>query len=153
MYLFVVFLPFAGFLISGVFGRFFGRKLSIYLSTSMIFLLFLFVSFVFYEVCIMNSVVTIKLSTWLLVDILKVRFGFLFDDLTAAMLFIISIISFFVHLYSIGYLDHDPYATRFFSFLSLFTFFMILLVTSDNFLQLFFGWEGVGLCSYFLISF
>ena len=69
------------------------------------------------------------------------------------MSFIVTFISFLVHLYSIEYMNHDPHLNRFMSYLSLFTFFMIILITGDNFLQLFLGWEGVGICSYLLISF
>lgn len=69
------------------------------------------------------------------------------------MLLVITCISFFVHFYSVGYMLADPHLTRFMSFLSLFTFFMLFLVCSDNFIQMFFGWEGVGLCSYLLINF
>ena len=69
------------------------------------------------------------------------------------MLVVVCLVSSIVHIYSIGYMSHDPHKTRFMAYLSLFTFAMLMLVTSDNFLQLFFGWEGVGLCSYFLIGF
>ena len=77
----------------------------------------------------------------------------LFDSLTCTMLVIISLISFIVHFFSVGYMAVDPHLTRFMSFLSLFTFFMLFLVSADNFLQMFIGWEGVGLCSYLLINF
>ena len=79
--------------------------------------------------------------------------GFLFDSVSSVMLVIITSISFFVYIYSISYMSEDPYISRFMSYLSLFTFFMIILVTADNFLQLYAGWEGVGLCSYLLINF
>ena len=75
------------------------------------------------------------------------------DALSAVMLVVVNSISSLVHIYSIGYMSHDPHKPRFMAYLSLFTFAMLTLVTSDNFLQLFFGWEGVGLCSYFLIGF
>jgi NADH:ubiquinone oxidoreductase subunit 5 (subunit L)/multisubunit Na+/H+ antiporter MnhA subunit len=97
--------------------------------------------------------VSITLYNWIILDYSKIVIGFLFDSLTSVMLLIITSISFFVHLYSIGYMSHDPHLNRFMSYLSLFTFFMLILVTSDNFLQLFLGWEGVGICSYLLISF
>jgi NADH-quinone oxidoreductase subunit L len=93
------------------------------------------------------------LYNWIVLDYSKIVIGFLFDSLTSVMLLIITSISFFVHLYSIGYMSHDPHLNRFMSYLSLFTFFMLILVTSDNFLQLFLGWEGVGICSYLLINF
>jgi NADH:ubiquinone oxidoreductase subunit 5 (subunit L)/multisubunit Na+/H+ antiporter MnhA subunit len=82
-----------------------------------------------------------------------VQIGLLFDSVSSLMLVVITFISLLVHLYSTTYLIDDPYLSRFMSYLSLFTFFMILLVTSDNFIQIFIGWEGVGLCSYLLIIF
>ena len=99
------------------------------------------------------SVVSLKFFDWVVFDISVISFGLFFDSLTSYMLFIITGISFLVHVYSLGYMSHDPYITRFISYLSLFTFFMIFLVTADNFLQMFIGWEGVGLCSYLLINF
>jgi len=77
----------------------------------------------------------------------------MFDSLTVSMFLVVNIISFLVHLYSINYMSEDPHIIRFMSFLSFFTFFMLILVSADNFLQMFLGWEGVGLCSYLLISF
>lgn len=84
---------------------------------------------------------------------MNIKWGFLFDSVTALMLVVVTTISFFVHLYSVSYMDHDPHLQRFLSYLSLFTFFMLILVTANNFLQMFVGWEGVGLASYLLISF
>lgn len=86
-------------------------------------------------------------------EALNVNIGLLFDSLTCIMLLIVTGISFFVHLYSVGYMSHDPHIVRFISYLSLFTFFMLILVTADNYVQMFIGWEGVGLCSYLLINF
>lgn len=86
-------------------------------------------------------------------DATTINIGLLFDSLTCMMLIIVTGISFLVHLYSIGYMSHDPHISRFMSYLSLFTFFMLVLVTSDNYVQMFIGWEGVGLCSYLLITF
>ena len=90
---------------------------------------------------------------WVLTGCVKISWGFIFDTLSTSMLFMISIVSFLVHFYSIGYMGEDPHLPRFMSYLSLFTFFMFILVTGDNFIQLFLGWEGVGLCSYLLINF
>jgi proton-translocating NADH-quinone oxidoreductase chain L len=84
---------------------------------------------------------------------LDVNWSFLFDSITAMMLVVVTTISFFVHVYSVSYMEHDPHLQRFLSYLSLFTFFMLILVTASNFLQMFVGWEGVGLASYLLISF
>ncbi len=90
---------------------------------------------------------------WISSGCVKISWGFLFDSLSSSMLLMISIVSCLVHFYSIGYMGEDPHLPRFLSYLSLFTFFMFILVTSDNFIQLFLGWEGVGLCSYLLINF
>src|SRR6185503_16174244 len=90
---------------------------------------------------------------WIVSGDLKIDWALRVDTLTAVMLVVVTTISAFVHLYSIGYMAEDPYRPRFFSYLSLFTFAMLMLVTSDNLVQLFFGWEGVGLMSYLLIGF
>src|SRR5215475_467809 len=95
----------------------------------------------------------VTLFPWIIAGELKVDWGLRIDTLTAVMLVVVTTISSFVHLYSIGYMEEDPYRPRFFSYLSLFTFAMLMLVTADNLVQLFFGWEGVGLMSYLLIGF
>jgi NADH-ubiquinone oxidoreductase chain 5 len=97
--------------------------------------------------------VYIKLGTWISSEVMHVDCGFMFDSLTATMCVVVTFISFLVHLYSIEYMSHDPHLPRFMSYLSLFTFFMLILITGDNFIQMFVGWEGVGLCSYLLINF
>jgi NADH-quinone oxidoreductase subunit L len=91
--------------------------------------------------------------TWIASGDLKVEWALRIDTLTAVMLVVVNTVSAFVHLYSIGYMNEDPYRPRFFAYLSIFTFFMLMLVTSDNLVQMFFGWEGVGLASYLLIGF
>jgi NADH:ubiquinone oxidoreductase subunit 5 (subunit L)/multisubunit Na+/H+ antiporter MnhA subunit len=153
MYLLILIFPLIGFLLSGLLGKYFGRIGSAYLSTISLFLTLLLSIIFFYEICLCKSVINIKLYSWMLLDIFTIDIGFLFDTVSVTMIFIISIISFFVHLYSNIYMSHDPHISRFMSYLSLFTFFMLVLVTSDNFFQLFVGWEGVGLCSYLLINF
>lgn len=95
----------------------------------------------------------IKVATWISSDTLNVDWGFLFDTLTAIMCVVVTFISSLVHLYSTEYMSHDPHLSRFMSYLSLFTFFMMILITADNFIQMFVGWEGVGLCSFLLINF
>lgn len=107
----------------------------------------------FFEVFLAAAPTYLRLGRWLDVELLSVHYGLQFDNLTVTMLVVVCTISALVHLYSTGYLEGDPHLPRFMSYLSLFTFLMIVLVTSDNFLQLFIGWEGVGLCSYLLISF
>ena len=153
MYLLVIFFPIMGALIAGLFGRFVGRYGSIIISTTCMFLSFLISLFIFYEVSLSNSVCLIKLINWFDVGLLNTSWGFLFDTLTSMMLIIVTLISFLVHLYSIGYMSEDPHISRFMSYLSLFTVFMLFLVTADNFIQMFLGWEGVGLSSYLLINF
>ena len=93
------------------------------------------------------------MGSWIQSDILQVDWSFLFDSLTVTMLVVVTTVSLLVHIYAANYMLEDPHLSRFMSYLSLFTFFMIILVTADNFLQLFLGWEGVGICSYLLINF
>ena len=153
MYLLIIFFPLMGAFLTGFFGRFFGRIGSIFITTICLFISFLLSLFIFFEVGLSNSVCNIKILPWFDVGLLNVSWGFLFDPLTSFMLIIVTLISFLVHIYSISYMGHDPYLTRFMSYLSLFTLFMLFLVTSDNFIQMFLGWEGVGLASYLLINF
>jgi NADH-ubiquinone oxidoreductase chain 5 len=108
---------------------------------------------VFIETGINNIPVSIELFRWIDSESLNVSWGFNFDSLTVSMLIPVLIVSSLVHIYSIGYMSHDPHNQRFFSYLSLFTFMMIILVTANNFLLMFVGWEGVGICSYLLVSF
>jgi NADH:ubiquinone oxidoreductase subunit 5 (subunit L)/multisubunit Na+/H+ antiporter MnhA subunit len=105
------------------------------------------------EVGINGNTVYIDLFTWIDSEMLHASWGFLFDSLTVIMLITVTTVSGMVHLYSIGYMGEDPHVPRFMSYLSLFTFFMLILVTGDNYLQMFFGWEGIGLSSYLLINF
>jgi proton-translocating NADH-quinone oxidoreductase chain L len=153
MYNLVLLLPFLAFLQACFGGFFLGRDLSAIFSVSLLGLAAVTSWFIFAEVCLGQAAVTYPLYSWLVFDLFRVQFGLFFDSLTATMLVVITTISFLVHLYSTEYMGHDPFLTRFLSFLSLFTFFMLILVTSDNLVQLFLGWEGVGLCSYLLINF
>src|SRR6204780_1627244 len=109
--------------------------------------------FVFVDVGFMHHDARIALFPWIQSGDLQVAWSLRVDTLTAVMLVVVNTVSSLVHLYSIGYMDEDPYRPRFFAYLSLFTFAMLMLVTSDNLVQLFFGWEGVGLASYLLIGF
>ena len=109
--------------------------------------------FTFLEVGLNQISVKIELFRWIDAEWLNIKWGFNFDSLTVSMLIPVLIVSSLVHIYSIGYMSHDPHNQRFFSYLSLFTFMMIILVTADNFLLMFVGWEGVGVCSYLLVSF
>jgi proton-translocating NADH-quinone oxidoreductase chain L len=153
MYLLLVFLPLVGSISAGLFGRFLGTKGSQIITTSCLALTTLFSWYAFFEVGLSGNIVYIDLFTWLDSEMLHASWGFLFDSLTVIMLITVTTVSCMVHLYSIGYMGEDPHVPRFMCYLSLFTFFMLMLVTADNFLQMFLGWEGVGLCSYLLISF
>ena len=153
MYLILIFLPLISSITVGLFGRFVGTKGSSLISVFCLFITTIISFFCFYEVGLSNGFVYINLIKWIDSDLLNVDWGFLFDSLTVVMCCIITFISFLVHLYSIEYMSHDPHLPRFMSYLSLFTFFMLILVTADNYVQMFVGWEGVGLCSYLLINF
>lgn len=153
MYWLILLFPLMATIFSGLLGFYIGRQGACFITCFFGFLNCLLGIFIFYEVCICNALVTLDLWTWIDISSYNITFGLLFDSLTAMMLLIITFISFLVHVYSVDYMSHDPYQTRFMCYLSLFTFFMLVLVTADNFLQLFVGWEGVGLCSYLLINF
>ena len=153
MYLTVIILPLINFLIVILFGRFLGNKGSQILILINMFLTFLLSYFIFYEVNLKGSVCFLKLFSWFNIGLFNLDWGFLFDPLTATMLIVVNTVSFLVHLYSIEYMKYDPFLPRFLSYLSLFTFFMLILITADNLIQLFVGWEGVGLASYLLINF
>jgi NADH-ubiquinone oxidoreductase chain 5 len=153
MYLLLVFLSLIGSCFAGLFGRYLGSYGSSIITTGCLFLSFLISLFAFYEVALVGCFVYIKLTTWISSEVLNVDWGFMFDSLTVTMCVVVTFISFLVHLYSTEYMSHDPHLARFMSYLSLFTFFMLILVTADNFVQMFVGWEGVGLCSYLLINF
>lgn len=153
MYIPLVFLSFIGFCIAGLFGRHIGPKGSAIVTTGCLATSFLLSLFAFYEVGLMGSVVYIRLAPWVSSEVLLINWGFMFDSLTVVMCVVVTFISSLVHLYSIEYMSHDPHLPRFMSYLSLFTFFMLILVTADNYIQMFLGWEGIGLCSYLLINF
>uniref|UniRef100_UPI00404A4AE2 NADH-quinone oxidoreductase subunit L n=1 Tax=Gelidibacter sp. TaxID=2018083 RepID=UPI00404A4AE2 len=153
MYLILVFLPLISSISAGLFGRYLGPKGSSITTVTLLFCTFFTATFAFYEVALLGSPVYIKLSPWINSEVLNVDWGFLFDSLTVTMCCIVTFVSSLVHLYSTEYMAHDPHLSRFMSYLSLFTFFMLILVTADNYIQMFVGWEGVGLCSYLLINF
>lgn len=153
MYVLLIFLSAIGSCFAGLFGRHLGFLGSIFITTNCLFFSFIFSLFVFYEVALRNCFVYVKLGTWVNSEILQVSWGFMFDSLTVCMCVVITFVSLSVHLYSSEYLQHDPHLPRFMAYLSLFTFFMLILISADNLLQMFVGWEGVGLCSYLLINF
>jgi len=149
----IVFLPLLGALISGILGKHLGLRLSHFISCSLIVVPFLLSSYLFYLTLNLNQPSNVFLIDWIVSGNLQSSWSLKFDTLTSVMLVVVTSVSALVHIYSIGYMSHDPHQYRFFSYLSFFTFAMLMLVTSDNLLQLFFGWEGVGLASYLLIGF
>nr|YP_009722267.1 NADH dehydrogenase subunit 5 [Morchella importuna]QGN66669.1 NADH dehydrogenase subunit 5 [Morchella importuna] len=153
MYLAIITLPLLGSIASGLFGRKIGVTGSQLITSSLVILTTLLAIAAYFEVGLNSIPVSIKLFTWIDSESLNVFIGFHFDSLTVSMLIPVLIVSSLVHIYSIGYMSHDPHNQRFFSYLSLFTWFMILLVTANNFLLMFVGWEGVGICSYLLVNF
>jgi len=153
MYLNIVFLPLVGSFLSGFFGRFLGPLGTSIVTTFCVLFSLLFSFFAFFEAGFCSTPCYLKLLTWFNSEYLFANWAFQFDSLTVVMLIVVTFISSLVHLYSTEYMSHDPHLPRFMSYLSLFTFFMLILVTADNFIQLFVGWEGVGLCSYLLINF
>lgn len=153
MYLLILLLPLLSTIFSGLFGRWLGGRGAANLSTSLIVTTFLISCFAFYEVAFLKATCLIELNPWIITETYNLHWGFLFDTLTCVMLIVVTSISSLVHLYSTEYMGEDPHLARFMAYLSFFTFFMLILVTGDNFLQMFVGWEGVGLCSYLLINF
>ena len=149
----IVFLPLLGSLVVGFFGKKLNLMLSHTLSCIMIIIPF-FLSLYFLKLTLSESYnLVVPLFEWLSSGDLITEWSLRLDLLTSVMLVVVTSVSSLVHIYSIGYMSHDPHQTRFFAYLSFFTFAMLILVTSNNFLQLFFGWEGVGLASYLLIGF
>jgi len=153
MYLAIITLPLLGAIVSGFFGRKVGVSGAQLITSLSIVITTLLALVAFIEVGINNISVSINLFKWIDSESLDVLWGFHFDSLTVSMLVPVLIVSSLVHIYSIGYMSHDPHNQRFFSYLSLFTFMMVILVTANNFLLMFVGWEGVGICSYLLVSF
>ena len=153
MYLALIILPMLGSVISGFFGRKVGATGAQLITCSCVIATTVLCVIAFLEVGLNNIPVCIELFRWIDSESLNVHWGFQFDSLTVSMLIPVLTISSLVHVYSIGYMSMDPHKQRFFSYLSLFTFMMIILVTSNNFLLMFVGWEGVGICSYLLVNF
>src|SRR6478609_4735203 len=153
MYAAIVFLPLLGSAIAGLFGRVLGARPSELVTTGLLFVSAALSVAAFYDVAIQGHNYIIPILPWIHSAAFQVDWTVRIDSITAVMLVVVTGVSSLVHLYSIGYMHEDPHRPRFFSYLSLFTFAMLMLVTANNFLQLFFGWEGVGLASYLLIGF
>ena len=149
----IIALPLIASIISGFFGKFIGDRNSEIVTSLLVSISAVFSILVLYDVMINQYQDNIVIATWISSGTLDVNWSMKIDPLSAVMLVVVTSVSALVHIYSIGYMSHDPHKPRFMAYLSLFTFAMLMLVTSDNFVQLFFGWEGVGLCSYFLIGF
>ncbi|MEP9366920.1 NADH-quinone oxidoreductase subunit L [Xanthobacter sp. VNH20] len=153
MYQAIVFLPLIGFLIAGLFGRVLGARPAEIITTAFLFISCALAWVAFFQVGFGGHDAHVQVMRWIHVGDLKIDWAFRIDTMTVVMLIVVTTVSSLVHLYSIGYMHEDPSRQRFFAYLSLFTFAMLMLVTADNLVQLFFGWEGVGLASYLLIGF
>lgn len=148
-----VFAPLLGFLLAGAFGRIWGDRFAQIITCSLMAISAVAASVTFYDVALQHAPQMIHLASWFKVDGVNLSWGLKIDTLTAVMLIVVTYVSLMVHIYSVGYMSHDKSIARFMCYLSLFTFCMLMLVTAPNFLQMFFGWEGVGLASYLLIGF
>tara|TARA_Y100000590_G_scaffold331009_1_gene376072 strand:- start:437 stop:2350 length:1914 start_codon:yes stop_codon:yes gene_type:complete len=149
----IVFLPLVAAIISGFFGKYIGERTCEILTSLFVSISAVLSIIVFYKILSQDYENNLVVASWISSGSLNVNWSIKIDALSSVMLVVVNLISALVHIYSIGYMSHDPHKPRFMAYLSLFTFAMLTLVTSDNFLQLFFGWEGVGLCSYFLIGY
>ncbi len=149
----IIALPLIASIISGFFGKLIGDRSSEIITSLLVSISAIFSIVVLYEVVVNQYQENIIIATWISSGSLEVNWSMNIDSLSAVMLVVVTSVSALVHIYSIGYMSHDPHKPRFMAYLSLFTFAMLMLVTADNFIQLFFGWESVGLCSYFLIGF
>ena len=149
----IIFSPLIGSIISGFFGKKLGDNFCQILTSLLVSISALLSLFIFYKVLNSDYSSNKLIFSWISSGEFLVNWSIKIDPLTSIMLVVVSFISSIIHFYSIGYMSHDPHKPRFMAYLSLFTFAMLTLVTADNFLQLFFGWEGVGLCSYLLIGF
>jgi NADH-quinone oxidoreductase subunit L len=153
MYAAIVFLPILGSAIAGLFGRIIGARASEIVTTGLLFVSAGLSIVAFNDVALQGHNYFIQILPWIHSGDFAADWTVRIDTITAVMLVVVTGVSSLVHLYSIGYMEEDPHQSRFFSYLSLFTFAMLMLVTANNFLQLFFGWESVGLASYLLIGF
>jgi NADH-quinone oxidoreductase subunit L len=152
LYLIVPLAPLFGAIVAGLFGRIIGRSLSHIVTIAGVAVSFIASVLIFQDV-LAGHTYNGTVYTWMVLGDLRLEVGFLIDSLTTMMMLVVTFVSLMVHIYTIGYMQDDPGYQRFFSYISLFTFSMLMLVMSNNFLQLFFGWEAVGLVSYLLIGF
>ena len=148
-----IFLPLVGAFLAGIFGRWIGDRGAQLVTCLAVGIAAVLGVILFFDVALTGHARVHELFTWIDAGDLQVRWALRFDTLSSVMVAVVTVVSAMVHVYSVGYMAHDKSIPRFMSYLSLFTFFMLMLVTADNFVQLFFGWEGVGLASYLLIGF
>ena len=153
MYLTIIILPLLGSLVSGLLGRKIGVTGSHVLTCTCLIVSSILATVAYYEVGICGSPVTVHLFNWVDSELINIKWEFLFDQLTVSMLTPVLYISSLIHIFSTDYMSNDPHNQRFFSYLSLFTFFMLFLVSGANYLVMFVGWEGIGIVSYLLINF
>ncbi|MBC8020533.1 MAG: NADH-quinone oxidoreductase subunit L, partial [Methyloceanibacter sp.] len=153
MYQAILFLPLVGAIFAGFLGPFAGARSSEVVTTTLVLITALLSWLGFYEVAIQGQEQRIELARFITSGELKALWSLRIDTLTAVMLVVVTTVSGLVHLYSIGYMEEDTGRPRFFAYLSIYTIARLALVTADDFVQLFFGWEGVGLASYLLIGF
>ncbi len=148
-----IFLPLTGFLLAGTLGEKLKNNFSQILTCTLMGLSTVFAIYLFIEMGLKEKTLLIPLFTWMHVEFFSINWGIQLDSLSLVMMAVVTLVSFMVHVYSVGYMKNDRGISRFMAYLSLFSFFMLTLVTAPNFLQMFFGWEGVGLCSYLLIGY
>ena len=153
MYQLIVFLPLLGSLVAGLFRRQLGARPAELITTVLVGISGLLSWVAFFSVGFGEGATRVLVANWMTVGNLQIDWALRIDTLTVVMLVVVNTVSTLVHVYSIGYMNEDPHRQRFFAYLSLFTFAMLMLVTADNLVQMFFGWEGVGLASYLLIGF
>jgi len=153
MYLAIVFLPLLAAAVAGLLPKITGHLGAQIITTSMLVVSAVLSLYAFYDVAYLGHEQTVDIARWFSIGAFEASWSLRIDTLTAVMLVVVTFVSCLVHIYSWGYMADDPHKSRFFAYLSLFTFAMLMLVTADNFMQIFFGWEGVGLSSYLLIGF
>lgn len=151
-YILILLFPLAGFLFNIIVGRFVRPKWTSWVGVMSIFGSAIVSMFAIFDV-MSGKTIEYNVYTWILSEDLKINFGYLIDQLTAVMLFVVCFVGWLIHIYSVGYMHGDPGYPRYFAYLNLFVFSMLMLVMGNNLVQLYFGWEAVGLCSYFLIGF
>ena len=153
MYQAIVFLPLLAAIAAGLFSLREQHSAAAFVTIGGVVTSLLLSCFAFVHIALGSNALTVEVARWIGSGDFQAHWALRFDTLTAVMLIVVTSVSACVHIYSVGYMSHDPSRARFMAYLSLFTFAMLMLVTADNLVQLFFGWEGVGVASYLLIGF